>query len=49
MTTHLATKKLTENKGCINYTLPLVTSMFRMKILRYKNVFETLRKKIPPP
>jgi len=49
ITTHLAMKKLTENKRYINYTLPLVNSMFYMKIQRYKNVFATLRKKIPPP
>lgn len=49
ITTHLAIKKLTENKRYVNYTRLLVNSMFCMKIQRYSNVFATLRKKIPPP
>lgn len=47
ITTHLAIKKLTENKRYVNYNRLLVNSMFNMKILRYKYVRESLRKKYP--
>jgi len=38
ITTHLAIKKLTENKRYVNYNRLRVSSMFCMKNLRYKNV-----------
>ncbi|MFM1771287.1 MAG: hypothetical protein RLZZ71_429 [Bacteroidota bacterium] len=47
ITTHLAIKKLTEDKRYVNYNRLLVNSMFNMKILRYKIVRVSLRKKYP--
>ncbi len=47
ITTHLAIKKLTEDKRYVNYNRQLVNSKFSMKIQRYYNVRVTLRKKYP--